>query len=474
MTTTFIPNTARLGRMTQGMVLCAALWAGASAQAVTTGVTISGSVTQPSTTVGGAAVPLVHVPVALLNQANLGPVLTTNAGYKVVFTDTSGHYVLSGVQPGRYFLGPYTPGTIYRVNKQSNLLSPVVVVETSTAGALTANFEKAAVDVSNPVLTIDTPAAPTSAKPSIPSLPLIKGTLTDPVSGTPRTAGGPLGVGAAIYRTAGGTINVYNWHTGAFEVPKAPPTPIGLPKITDPRLNPDYYAVKLVTGVRFTPPGAAFPTEIRGAFSIALPKPLLAGTYQLSMAGIDGSLRRSAIVSRAFTIGSTPPPTTKDTTPPTASVLTVGTTNVSAGTPTSPISVPSLSSVAGNAADAGSGVASVKLYVIRNLHKDSFISYKADFWNGTSFVLDQTLTLGTVIASLPSVSTTLSPTAGGASVTWTRSSGLPTDSGNYGLLAIATDKAGNVTKPTSLQSFDDLAALQAAVRTVSVSSTQPT
>ncbi len=429
--------------------------------------------TQPGAKAGAASVPLAHVAVALLNQANLGPVLTTNAGYQVAFTDAKGHYSLSGVKPGRYFLGPYTPGVIYRVNKRSNLLSPVVVVENRTSGTLTANFEKAALDVSNPVLTIETPAASTASKPSIPSLVAIKGTLTDPVSGTPRNASGPIGVGAAIYSTSGGAVKVFNWRTAAFEVPKAPATAPGLPKITDPRLNPDYYAVRLVNGVRFTPPHGTFPTEIRGAFSIALPKPLASGSYRLLMAGIDGSLRRSEVVSRTFTIGPVKAPPGNDITPPTASVLTVGTTDVSRGTADSPISVASLSSVSGAAADAGSGVDSVKLYVIRNLHKDSFISYQADFWNGNSFVTS-TLTLGTTISSLPSISTTLTPAAGGASVTWTRSSGLPTDPGNYGLLAVATDKAGNVTKPTSLQSFDDLTALQNAIRTVSVSSSQPT
>jgi hypothetical protein len=424
-------------------------------------------VTLAGTVRGLTSAPLANTRIALIAKANLGTLAIGGSGFRDTVSNTRGEFAFTGVATGSYFVGPYVEGAIFRVTG-TQVLAPADLNLTASTGTLGLSFSQAGIDSSNPVLTVS--AVDTGARPAI------TGTLVDPVSGNPKTASGPLGVAASLYRTASGVVTVYNFRLNAFETAKAP---VGG---TNPLLNPDYYRVAAVSalasipagatgltkGTQFTPAGATFPTEVRSSFSIVLPQ-LGNGSYRLLMGGVDGSLRRSAIVTREFNVGTTPP--ASDTVAPTARVATVGGTNISAGDPKTPIGVPALSPITGSASDSGGGVASVRLHIARNLRQEGF-SLKGDFWNGTAFV-PGVITFGTQIKSLPSVAATITPAAGGTTVVWSYSStsSLLKAPGSYGLLPVATDKAGNVTAPAALTSLSDLEPLRNAIRTVTISST---
>ena len=122
-----------------------------------------------------------------------------------------------------------------------------------------------------------------------------------------------------------------------------------------------------------------------------------------------------------------------DATAPTASFTNVTTTPVG----TSPIPNGTvwnkLPLISGTAADAGSGVSKVEL----QLYRATATAGVNEYWNGNSWVVPAT---GAVPARLI---TTLSPTSGGANVTWSVNAGPPPASfgdGVYFLRAFPTDK----------------------------------
>jgi hypothetical protein len=438
------------------------------------GVTVAGVVTGPN------AVPRANTRVLIVSKSSLAALVVNvgtgagpinSGGVRDTVTNARGEYAFTGVARGQYFVGPLAEGVIFRVPGTS-VITPVDLNLTATTGTFALSFAQAGIDSSNPVITV------TDVKTAAPRA--VTGMLVDPVSGSPRTSSGVLGVAAALYRGSGLTREVYNFNKSAFE------KPVAAPGGTNPLLNPNYYRVAAVSaatsipagttgltrGVPFTPAGASFPTEIRSNFSIALPTNLANGAYQLVLGGLDGSLRRAALVTRDFTIGTvTPPPSGSDTTAPVVTTLTVGGKSVAASNASTPVSVPTLKPIAGNASDAG-GVAKVRLHIARNFRREG-MEYKGEFWDGTDFV-PGTITINTVISSLPSVEATV-PNPGGSSVTWSYTTdksvfGTP---GNYGILSVAIDKADNQSKPTVV-TFGDLAAFLNSVRTVTVGSIQPT
>ncbi len=125
-----------------------------------------------------------------------------------------------------------------------------------------------------------------------------------------------------------------------------------------------------------------------------------------------------------------------DTTPPTVS-FTTSTTTPAGTTPQTGATVynvvPAITGVAG---DAGSGIARVQL----RLYRLTSTAGVYEYWNGTGWVVP-----GGGVA-IPMLITVLSPGAGSANVTWTRSTAWPTGSnladGTYYLTAYAYDRAG--------------------------------
>ena len=125
---------------------------------------------------------------------------------------------------------------------------------------------------------------------------------------------------------------------------------------------------------------------------------------------------------------------TVDVTVPTVSFTTstttpVGTTPVSGSTVSSTIPA-----ITGIAADSGSGVARVDV----RLYRSTATSGVYEYWTGNTWS-----------SATTDLKTVLNPTAGGANVTWSKSSGWPSStnftSGTYYLRALAYDKAGNST-----------------------------
>lgn len=143
-----------------------------------------------------------------------------------------------------------------------------------------------------------------------------------------------------------------------------------------------------------------------------------------------------------------------DTTPPTVSFTTAattppGTTPVNGATITSS----TFPTITGIAADSGSGVAKVVL----RLYRQTATAGVYEYWNGSAWI-----TPGGAVA-IPVLTTTLSPAAGGASVTWSRSSAWPDGAsfadGTYYLSAYAYDRAGKLA--TSSRNFKKAGAAQA-------------
>ena len=114
-----------------------------------------------------------------------------------------------------------------------------------------------------------------------------------------------------------------------------------------------------------------------------------------------------------------------------------GTTPINNSTITSS----SLPAISGVAADSGSGVAKVVLYIYRRMSTSGVYQY----WNGSSWVVPS--------GAAPKLVSTLIPAGGGSSVSWSYNSAALSGSlfGNntYTLFARAYDRANNTASATS-------------------------
>jgi hypothetical protein len=138
-----------------------------------------------------------------------------------------------------------------------------------------------------------------------------------------------------------------------------------------------------------------------------------------------------------------------DTAVPTASFTSSATTPAGT-TPVHGTTVYNLSAfptISGVAADSDSGVARVQLH----LYRSTTTSGVNEYWDGSNWIIPNSSAL------IPLLSTTLSPGAGGANVTWSRSSGWPTvenlPNTRYYLRAYAYDRAGKVSTAASTNFF---------------------
>ncbi len=119
-----------------------------------------------------------------------------------------------------------------------------------------------------------------------------------------------------------------------------------------------------------------------------------------------------------------------DTTPPSVSFTTSATTPVGTTPLKNATLYEAIPTITGVAADAGSGVSKVEL----RLYRASAVAGVYEEWNGTVWTASARL------------STVLSPTAGGANVSFSKSGGWPSgsnlSSGTYYLVAYAYDRVG--------------------------------
>jgi len=167
------------------------------------------------------------------------------------------------------------------------------------------------------------------------------------------------------------------------------------------------------------------------------------GVYFLRAFATDKSARHGAsTVLRVTKATDATAPTVSFTT---ASTTPEGTTPANNGISTSQ----EMPVITGLAADGGSGVAKVEL----QLYRPTSTVGVNEYWNGTEWVVP-----GGGVAT-PFLPTTLNPADGGASVTWSKSSGFPTDTnfenGIYFLRAFATDGVGKRTASSIIRFTQD-------------------
>lgn len=390
--------------------------------------------------------------------ANLSAFLSLGSPQiRVTTTNASGNYRFNAVAPNTYRVTPALPGTPFTAFVGIVNAGPAPVTQRVTTNTLIDFKAAATTDPTGPRVLLNAPlgGADSATGPLLSSLPSVGGVISDDTDsdGTKDpNESGVFAVVVGLYRVQGtSTTGVYNWARGEFVA--AGSNDAGVFKTIEIAGNP-----------------------LTANWSLTLPA-LATGTYRISVIGIDRALRVGTTLNRNFTLGGTP---TADDTAPVASILKVNAATVAnLPVPSVAVTVPNIASISGTASDnaGGSGVSKVNLYLFRNLQTViANVAYSAEFWNGTAWVR-LNLNPTTSLASLPPLSTTLNPATGGQSVTWTRSSGLPSGTNlpnaNYYAAALAQDKAGNTTSIFNLILAGRVIKVQASgtgVRSVTVAS----
>jgi hypothetical protein len=232
-------------------------------------------------------------------------------------------------------------------------------------------------------------------------MPVITGTAADAGSGIAKVL-------LRLYRVKAGTTNVYEYWNGTGWISTV------------------FYfttAINPATGGASVSwnKGSGWPTGTN--FSD--------GTYYMVATAYDKANKTAAVSSNFKKLTDNELPTVRFTT---TSTTPAGTTPVSGSTITG-----AMPAITGAAADAGSGIAKVLLRLYR-VKAGTTNTY--EYWNGTSW-----------ISTVFHFTTTLNPTTGGASVTWSKSSGWPTGTdfsdGTYYMVAMAYDKANKTAAVSS-------------------------
>ncbi|HEY0076328.1 MAG TPA: FG-GAP-like repeat-containing protein [Abditibacteriaceae bacterium] len=155
------------------------------------------------------------------------------------------------------------------------------------------------------------------------------------------------------------------------------------------------------------------------------------GTYYMVATAYDKANRTAAVSTSFKKLTDNELPTVRFTT---SATTPAGTTPVNGSTITGAIPT-----ITGTATDAASGIAKVLLRLYR-LKAGTTSTY--EYWNGTSWM-----------TTVFYFTTTLNPTTGGASVSWSKNSGWPTGTdfsdGTYYMVATAYDKANKTAAVSS-------------------------